>query len=119
MINTLASYSKTTWTDGYGEPLNANNLNKIESGIVAATDKINQVITDVNGLNSTSGNQSKTIETHTKDIETLKSDHLTQESKITDLNNSMYELNTSIEKCANTDDEVIILNCGSSIKLID
>lgn len=119
MINKLESYRKTTWTDGYGEPLNSTNLNKIESGIVAATDKINQVITDVNGLSSTSGVQSETISKHTSNIATLNEQTSTNASNINNLNDLVSELSTSIENCANTDDKKIILNCGSSTELID
>ena len=55
----MVKYKNTQWTDGSGEPINANNLNNIEQGIVNLCNEINNL--SVPEVVQTTGNSTTAV----------------------------------------------------------
>ena len=107
-LSTIPEYVPTTWRDGIGEPINAKNLNKLETAIMSSTDAINATIdicnSNVNNLQDISDEVLK----NSKDITTLTNNITTLTKDIDDINKT--SINSS---------DTLILKCGSSTELID
>lgn len=113
-ISTKAQYSKTSWSNGGGQPIDDRNLNKIEKGLADVVTAVNTNADALDDLSETVKNKFQQLDSNNEDVDSKLSEY---DSSLADIDEEIDSIQEEISDIESEIDVITesISNIGEQI----